>query len=77
MEEKVIDLRKTVFELCSHDSEIPAILAEAGFSDILKPGMLSTAGRFMTIPKGAEMKHIDLNALKETFIGRGYTIKED
>ena len=32
------------------------ILAEIGFVDILKPGMLNTAGRFMTIPKGAAMR---------------------
>ncbi|HPZ52307.1 MAG TPA: DUF1858 domain-containing protein, partial [Clostridia bacterium] len=51
--EKVIDLNKTVFELCNEDPAIKDILADSGFTDITKPGMLQTAGRFMTIPKGA------------------------
>lgn len=38
--------------------------------------MLSTAGRFMTIPKGAAMKGIDLDAVKEALEDKGYIIKE-
>ena len=74
MAEKVVDFNKTVFELCSADPNIANILAEIGFTDILKPGMLKTAGRFMTIPKGAAMKKIDLEYVKEQFAGRGYDV---
>ncbi len=52
MKEKVLDLDRTVYELCADEPEIAGILRKAGFSDITKPGMLQTAGRFMPIPKG-------------------------
>ena len=29
------------------------ILSDMGFTDITKPGMLNTVGRFMTLDKGA------------------------
>ncbi|WP_313127837.1 DUF1858 domain-containing protein [Anaerocolumna sp.] len=76
MVEKVIDLNKTVYELCNNNSEIPNILKELGFKDITNPGMLNTAGRFMTIPKGAAMKKIPMETIKESFINHGYEIKE-
>ncbi|NLF28003.1 MAG: DUF1858 domain-containing protein [Clostridiales bacterium] len=76
MAEKALDFAKTVFELCSGDPEIAEILKECGFSEITKPGMLHTAGRFMTIPKGARMKGIDLEAVKGAFAERGYAIAE-
>lgn len=53
---KLIDLRKTVYELCSADPEIMNIMVELGFEQLAKPGMLQSAGRFMTIPKGAKLK---------------------
>ena len=77
MEERIVDLSKTVHDLCTKDPNIAGILAEAGFSDILKPGMLQTAGRFMTIHKGAAMKHIDIQDVREIFVRHGYTVKED
>lgn len=76
MGERVIDFNKTVYELCNSNSEIPNILKELGFKDITTPGMLNTAGRFMTIPKGAAMKKIPMETIKEIFINHGYEIKE-
>lgn len=73
---KVIDMKKTVFELCKDYPEVQEILFDIGFKDITKPGMISTAGRFMTLPKGAVAKGIDLNKIKQEFIQRGYEIKE-
>lgn len=74
--DKVIDLKKSVFELCHTDSEIPNILYELGFHDIVKPGMLNTAGRFMTIPKGAAMKKISMDDIRMNLKEKGYTIQE-
>lgn len=74
--EKTIDLRKTIYDLCKQDINIPGILAEAGFSDIVKPGMIETAGRFMTIPKGMALKHIRPETIREVFARHGYTIEE-
>lgn len=72
----IIDFNKTVYELCSENEKVAEILSEIGFKDITKPGMLNTAGRFMTIPKGAKAKNFDLEQIKEEFIIRGYEIKE-
>ena len=73
---KILDLKKTVYELYVEYPEIVDQLVKLGFRDIVKPGMLQTAGRFMTIPKGAAMKKIELEKIKETFIKNGYQIME-
>jgi hypothetical protein len=70
-----VDFNKTVYELCSADPKIIEILVSLGFTDITKPGMLNTAGRFMTIPKGAAMKNIALETIKQVFIENGYEVK--
>lgn len=72
---KSIDLAKSVYELCKEDPEVIDIMKELGFENIATPGMLNTAGRFMTIPKGAEMKHISLDQIKEVFQAKGYEVK--
>lgn len=71
---KTIDLAKTVYEICKEDPEVVNTMKELGFANIATPGMFNTAGRFMTIPKGAEMKHISLDEVKEVFRRKGYKI---
>lgn len=56
MEDKILDFRKSAYELCTDDPGIANVLEKIGFRDIAKPGMLVTAGRFMTIPKSARWK---------------------
>ncbi|MDF2988156.1 MAG: hypothetical protein K0R50_3666 [Eubacterium sp.] len=75
--EKIIDLSKTVYELCKENPEVVEILRELGFDQITNPAMLNTAGRFMTIPKGAVMKGVDLGRIKEELGKRGFTVKEN
>lgn len=70
----VIDLNNSVYNLCNEYPELLDILHELGFKDIIKPGMLNTAGRFMTIKKGAIMKKNDLDTIKETLIQKGYDV---
>ena len=77
MMNKKIYLSKTVYELCTEYPEIADILSGLGFHDILKPGMIQTAGRFMTIPKGAVMKKINLDRIIETLKEYGYQIVEE
>lgn len=72
---KCIDLRKTVYELCSADPKIMDIMVDLGFEQLAIPGMLQSAGRFMTIPKGAKLKKIELEHIKSTFRARGYEIE--
>jgi hypothetical protein len=74
--EKIIDISKSVHELCTTYPEVKEIMAELGFEDIIKPGMLNTVGRFMTIPKGSAMKGISLDKVKEVFEGKGFKIIE-
>jgi len=73
---KELDLTRSVYELCSNDAEVIEVMKELGFEGITSPGMLNTAGRFMTIPKGAAMKKIPMDKIKEVFGSRGYIIKE-
>lgn len=74
---KIIDMNKTIFEICNEYPEIPEIMWELGFKDITIPGMISTAGRFMTLSKGASLvKGIDLEKIKKEFALRGYEIRE-
>jgi len=73
---KVIDLSKTVYELCSSDPEVIEVMAELGFEQITQPGMLQSAGRFMTIPKGVRLKKLDMDVIKKAFLDRGYSIEE-
>jgi len=71
-----IDLKKTIYELSRENPEIVNIMKELGFESIANEGMLNTAGRFMTIPKGAAMKSISLEKIKQIFESKGYTIKD-
>jgi hypothetical protein len=71
---KTIDLDKTVHELCSADPDLAPILASLGFTEIVKPMMLSTVGKFMTIPKGAVMRNIKMETIREKLEANGYEI---
>lgn len=69
-----IDLAESVYALCTAHPDLAAVLASLGFADILRPGMLQTAGRFMTLPKGAALKGITSEALRAGLAAHGYTI---
>lgn len=73
---KQLNLSKSVHELCRENPELLQILYDLGFQDITKPGMLSTMGRFMTIPKGAAAKKIDLELIRFTLTEHGYEVIE-
>ena len=74
MENKRIDLSRSVHALCTEYPELLEVMKDLGFKDIVMPGMLSTAGRIMTIPKGAAMKKIDLNVIIERLKREGYNV---
>lgn len=74
MPEKTIDLSQTVYEICTRYPEVAEIMAELGFKDITRPGMLNTAGRFMTLPKGALLKKLDLAVIRSALEARGFTV---
>lgn len=74
MGDKVIEFNRSVYELCTDYPELKEMLADIGFTDILKSGMLNTAGRFMTLEKGARFKKIDLEKVRESLAAKGYII---
>ena len=72
-----ISKNDTVYDLVSQYPEIKDVLFELGFVDIVKPGMLQTAGRIMTLSKGAAMKKISLNVVAEKLNALGFELKEE
>lgn len=76
MESRTLDLKQSVYTLCAEHEGLADILKHLGFADITKPGLLTTAGRFMTIPKGAVLKKIDMNTIKAKLEECGYRINE-
>ena len=72
--DKQVDLNKSLYELCSQYPEIVQIMQEIGFKDIANPAMLNTAGRFMTIAKGAAAKEI--SDLEASLIAEGMPTQE-
>ena len=74
--QKVLDLHQSVYTLCTAYPELVAVMEELGFRDIAKPGMLQTAGRFMTLKKGAAMKGIELTCIIEKLKEHGFTVEE-
>jgi len=73
---KAIDLSKSVFEICKEYPEVVDIMKNLGFDSITSPGMLQTAGRIMTIPKGAAMKKISVEKIRDVFAAHGFELKE-
>ncbi len=73
--DKKIDLSKSVYELCRDDKRIAGIMKQLGFDQIADPVMLNTVGRFMTIPKGAIIKKVEIESIKKAFLENGYVLK--
>ncbi|HAL73851.1 MAG TPA: hypothetical protein DCM45_02015 [Clostridiales bacterium] len=75
-DKKVIDFKKTVYELANEHPEFIPIMAANGFPEIALPGMTSTAGRFMTVPKGAKMKGLNFDDISKAFADSGFEVVE-
>lgn len=72
--DRIINLNDSVYEICKRYPDIISTLVQMGFKDIQKPGMLNTMGKFMTIPKGAAMKKLDLSTIISELESNGYYI---
>ncbi|MNZ91085.1 hypothetical protein D3C78_1100590 [compost metagenome] len=71
---KMLRMDESIFEMVSRHPEVVEIMVELGFKDIAKPGMLQTAGRFMTLSKGIKLKKMDLDTVKLAFERHGFEI---
>jgi len=74
---KEINLDQTLLSIVSQYPELINILYDIGFTQIKAPGMIQTAGRFMTLRSGCELRKIDINQLSIKLKENGYVIKED
>lgn len=73
-----IKINSKIYDIVNEYPEVLDIMAELGFRDITKPGMLQTAGRVMTIENGAKMKRINMERITAEFAEHGYElVKED
>jgi hypothetical protein len=71
---KEISLNKTVYELCNNDPEFIEVMKDIGFVNITMPGMLQSAGRVMTIPKGCRARGVDLDDVVQKLESYGYRV---
>ena len=74
---KQISMKTSVYTLSQTHPEIIHIMKECGFENITQPGMLQTAGRLMTIEKGAKMKGISVDYIKEKFKNHGFELMNE
>lgn len=75
-EQKVIDFSVPIKKLADEYPDFIQIMYDCGFTRIKIPGLLSTVGRVMTIPLGAQAMKINLNKIKQAFEEKGYKVIE-
>jgi DUF438 domain-containing protein len=71
---KQIDLNKTVYELTKAYPELIDIMVELGFTEVVKPAMLHSVGKIMTLPKGAKMKNISMLDVVMALQAKGFQL---
>lgn len=74
MSDKILDLKKNVHDLVEEFPEVSDIMVELGFKDISNPVALNTMGRVMTIPKGSQIKGIELSEIVDVFENKGFKV---
>lgn len=72
--EKIIDFSVPIKKLAEEYPDFIQIMYDCGFTRIKIPGLLSTVGRVMTIPLGAQAMRIDLDKVKQAFEDKGYKV---
>lgn len=72
--EKIIDFSVPIKKLAEEYPDFIQIMYDCGFTRIKIPGLLSTIGRVMTIPLGAQAMKIDLDKVKQAFEDKGYKV---
>ena len=65
--QKIIDFSVPIKKLAEEYPDFVQIMYDCGFTRIKIPGLLSTIGRVMTIPLGAQAMKIDLDKIKQAF----------
>lgn len=71
---KNINVDEPVANLIEKFPNLKNILKDLGFIEITNPLALSTVGKMVSIKKGAEIKNIDLNLIKEKLREEGFNL---
>lgn len=71
---EVININDKLHDIVIKYPDIKEIMVELGFKDILKPGMLQSVGKIMTIEKGVKVKRIDRDLVIASFKEHGYEL---
>lgn len=74
---KSISLDQPIYELVQAEPEIIPVMVAIGLDGVTQPGLLQTAGRFMTLRKGAKMKEIQLNTLIMALHNAGFEVEDN
>ncbi|WP_461213430.1 DUF1858 domain-containing protein [Lacticaseibacillus sp. GG6-2] len=69
-----ISLETPVRELVTAHPDIVSVMVAMGLDGVTDPKLLNTVGRFMTLAKGAKMKHIALEDLTTTLAQAGFEV---
>ena len=71
---KKIDLGDSIFSLVATYPEIKDIMFDLGFKDIVKPSMLHTVGKYMSIKQGCKLKRLNLDNIIIVFENNGFEV---
>lgn len=71
-----ISLDTPVRDLVTAHPEIVPVMVGMGLDGVTQPSLLNTVGRFMTLNKGARMKHIPVADLVKTLQDAGFEVSE-
>ena len=74
---KNISINEPVASLVEKYPDLKNILKDIGFSEITNPLALSSLGKFVSIKKGAGIKNIDLNLIREKLKEGGFNLIDD
>ncbi|WP_277218488.1 DUF438 domain-containing protein [Peptoniphilus vaginalis] len=74
---KNINLDEPVASLIEKFPNLKNILKDLGFTEITNPLALSTVGKIVSIKKGAKIKNIDLDLIKEKLKEEGFNLVDE
>lgn len=72
---QTISLHTPVRDLVQEHPSIVPVMVQMGLSGVTDPSLLNTVGRFMTLAKGAKMKHIALADLVAKLQEAGFEVE--
>lgn len=75
MQNKEIDLDKTIFELTDQYPELVEILAQMGFLGVKNPLIRNTLGRKTTLREGCKKQGKDIEVVVEELRRKGFSIR--